>query len=169
MHAYSTNAEDPCTCHMSTCTQFTVHSVDFCPHSTYSPCSNVIILSTPAPVLVREAIHLHVLVWGHCRHPTKVLWVWKPGRVKPPMCSLENNVSAQYIYMKVHPRAHTHHASTCIWTCPWPQTGVWGTVCGRCKCCGRSQAAGRHHAGRCSSSLHLWGPPAHQHSAAWLG
>lgn len=162
MHAYSTNAEDPCTCHMSTCTQFTVHS-------TYSPCSNVIILSTPAPVLVREAIHLHVLVWGHCRHPTKVLWVWKPGRVKPPMCSLENNVSAQYIYMKVHPRAHTHHASTCIWTCPWPQTGVWGTVCGRCKCCGRSQAAGRHHAGRCSSSLHLWGPPAHQHSAAWLG
>lgn len=67
------------------------------------------------------------------------------------------------------PFTHTHRASTCIWTCPWPQTGVWGTVCGRCRCCGHSQAAGRRHAGRCSSSLHLWGPPAPQHSAAWPG
>lgn len=40
--------------------------------------SDVIVLSTPAPVLVREAIHLHVLVWGHRRHPTKILWVRQP-------------------------------------------------------------------------------------------
>lgn len=40
--------------------------------------SDVIVLSTPAPVLVREAIHLHVLVWGHRRHSTKVLWVRQP-------------------------------------------------------------------------------------------
>lgn len=59
--------------------------------------------------------------------------------------------------------------STCIWTCPWPQTGAWGTVCGRCRCCGRSRAAGRHRVGRCSSSLRLWGPPAPRRSAAWLG
>lgn len=51
---------------------------------------------------------------------------------------------------------------TCIWTCPWPQTGVWGTVCGRCRCCGRSQAASQRHARICSSSLHLWEPPAPQ-------
>lgn len=40
--------------------------------------SNVIILPAPTPVLVREAIHLHILVWGHCRHPTKILWVRQP-------------------------------------------------------------------------------------------
>lgn len=90
------------------------------PHSlASSPGSNVIILSAPAPVLVREAIHLHVLVWGHCRNPTKILWVRQPGRVTSPMYNLENNVSAQYIYIEVHPRTHactqhTHCASTCI-------------------------------------------------------
>lgn len=56
-------------------------------------------------------------------------------------------------------------ASTCIWICPWPQTGVWGTACGRCRCCGHSQAAGQHHEGKCSSSLHLWEPHARQRSA----
>lgn len=34
--------------------------------SASSPGSNVIVLSTPAPVLIGETIHLHVLVWGHC-------------------------------------------------------------------------------------------------------
>lgn len=40
--------------------------------------SDVIILSTPAPVLIWEAVHLHVLVWCHRRHPTKILRVWQP-------------------------------------------------------------------------------------------
>lgn len=66
-------------------------------------------------------------------------------------------------------RLRSLSAPTCIWTCPWPQTGVWGTACGRCRCCGRSQAAGRRRAGRCSSSLHLSGPHARPRSAAWLG
>jgi len=62
--------------------QFTVHSGCVpLPHLSFLPGSDVIILSAPAPVLVRKAIHLHVLVRGHCRHPTKLLWVRQPVRV----------------------------------------------------------------------------------------
>lgn len=71
------------------------------------------------------------------------------------MHNLENNVSGQCKGMKEQPHPRLFCASTCIGTYPWPQTGVWETVCGRCRCCGRFQAAGQHHAGRCSSSLHL--------------
>lgn len=42
-----------------------------------SPCSNVIILSSPAPVLIWEAIHLEILVWSDRRDSTKILRVWK--------------------------------------------------------------------------------------------
>ena len=78
------------------------------PRPPYSPGSNVIILSTPAPVLVGEAIHLHVLVWGHCRHSTKILWVRQPGRVTSPMHSLEIYVSELCIYTEARTRTHTH-------------------------------------------------------------
>ncbi len=89
------------TCSHLSCqhTQFTVNSViiqgvDTCLHSPFSPGSNVIILSAPAPVLVREAVHLHILVWGHCGHPTKILWVRQPRRVTTPMYTLMNSVTA---------------------------------------------------------------------------
>ena len=37
------------------------------------PSGDVVILPSPAPVVVREAVHLHILVGGHCGHATKVL------------------------------------------------------------------------------------------------
>lgn len=45
-----------------------------------SPGGDVVVLTPPAPVMVGEAVHLHVLVWGHGRHPTEVLRVRQPGR-----------------------------------------------------------------------------------------
>lgn len=77
------------------------HAESTSPYSPSSPGSNVVILSAPTPVLVREAIHLHVLVWGHGRHPTKILWVWQPGRVTSPMYNLESSVATQYIFIEV--------------------------------------------------------------------
>lgn len=44
-----------------------------------SPGGDVVILAAPAPVLVGEAVHLHILVWGHGWHSTEVLRVRKPG------------------------------------------------------------------------------------------
>ena len=70
-----------------------------CEHSPSSPGSDVIVLSAPAPVLVREAVHLHVLVWGHCRHPTEILWVRQPGRVTSPIYNLENNLDMSNTFM----------------------------------------------------------------------
>lgn len=62
-------------------TVYSLNHAGCLPHLSSLPGSNVIILPAPTPVLVREAVHLHVLVWGHCRYPTKILWVWQPGRV----------------------------------------------------------------------------------------
>lgn len=45
-----------------------------------SPSCDVIVLSSPAPILVRKAVHLEVLLWGYSRHPSEVLWVWKPAK-----------------------------------------------------------------------------------------
>lgn len=106
--------------HLSTtCTVYAafLHLVSCAPllHSFTLPCSNVIILSSPAPVLVREAIHPHVLVWGHCRHPTKILRVWQPGRITSWSVSKmthQHNVlllkSIQVIHLPVSELVHGH-------------------------------------------------------------
>lgn len=79
VHACSSDAEPRWAAH-----PLTQLDVQLCTHSPSSPGSYVVVLSAPAPVLVREAIHLHVLVWSHCRHPTKILWVRQPGRITSP-------------------------------------------------------------------------------------
>ncbi len=45
-----------------------------------SPSCDVIVLSSPAPVLVRKAVHFEVLLRGYSRHPSEVLRVWKPAK-----------------------------------------------------------------------------------------
>lgn len=45
------------------------------------PGGDVVVFSAPAPVVIREAVHLHVLFWGHRRHAAKILSVRQPGRV----------------------------------------------------------------------------------------
>lgn len=54
-------------------TVYSLHHAGCLPRLSSLPGSNVIILPAPTPVLVREAVHLHVLVWGHRRYPTKIL------------------------------------------------------------------------------------------------
>lgn len=40
--------------------------------------SDVIVLASPAPVLVRKAVHFEVLLRGYSRNPSEVLGVWEP-------------------------------------------------------------------------------------------
>lgn len=44
-----------------------------------SPSCDVIVLPSPAPILVRKAVHFKVLLRSYSRHPSEVLRVWKPA------------------------------------------------------------------------------------------
>lgn len=43
-----------------------------------SPSCDVIVLPSPAPILVRKTVHFEILLRSYSRHPSEVLRVWKP-------------------------------------------------------------------------------------------
>lgn len=132
-----------------------------------SPGSNVIILTTPAPVFIGEAIHLQVLVRSERRDPAKVLGIWEARERKSPGFHISSGSHPSFFHWMVeYPASSTLPPSTCIQTCSWQQQRA-EVLGGRTHTdCGRSLAGDPHHAGTSSPILHHAGPPAPQHSAA---
>lgn len=77
---------------------------------TFSPSRNVVVFTSPAPVLVRKAVHFEVLLRRYGRYPSEVLRVRKPAVEK----RRENNLPSSIIPSDVSMLVALHYISTDI-------------------------------------------------------